>query len=303
VYALDLNIADSAVFRGVIQATPLIQGTFGRIGQVAELNYALECDVVNPANIAQRRKVGRMNGRVPISPQGVYQFNAGTLKVSVDAIGRATAFESRFSGTAAGKPLVKQSEGLLTQARKEVLNIQKSFQGKTVSVAVKKYDKMVFTQHILGSGPVQVYPAVAVNGTMIYDYDRFAWYFQDVTLNYADAGQQRIDRLSGSIRWVEATNRKQSGDGEYQFDVRVNEPPPNESGVFAGAANEAAFFEVDNSIPCLAGTMKYKDTMNGESVTASSVKFDLVGSRLTKQQTMNLAKLLVFSCIVPMNAE
>jgi len=53
----------------------------------------------------------------------------------------------------------------------------------------------------------------------------------------------------------------------------------------------------------LVGVMKYKDTLQGETVVASRVAIDLTGNQLTKQQVMNLFKLVFFSSIVPINAE
>jgi hypothetical protein len=144
---------------------------------------------------------------------------------------------------------------------------------------------------------------------MVYDYDRSAWYFNGVTVSYtaADEATGRMmvlqDRLSGNIRWVESANRVTSGLGEYQFDIRVNEQLSTEASAFSGPADEAAFFETDATVAALTGTMKYKDTIINDVVTNSVVTIDLTGTKLTKQQVMYLAKLLLMSSIVPMNAE
>ena len=102
--------------------------------------------------------------------------------------------------------------------------------------------------------------------------------------------------------------RAMRGKGEYQFDVRVNEPAPAETAAFStGPTDESAFFETDSSIPGLTGTMKYTDTLRGSgkdaTTLASSVVIDLKGNNLTKQQTMALCKILIFSAVVPMNAD
>lgn len=300
-YRIDLNVSDSAVFKGNITFTPYIAGTFS-VTQPASLNYLVECDVVNPANPSQTKNVGRIYGLVPIDPNGTYKFNEGNLKIGVYAIGRAQGFESKFTGLAAGRPLINQ-QGFLEKLKKEAMNITRSVNGKTVSLVVSKYDKMRYSGHTLGAGPVQVYPESVVNGEMIYDYARLAWYFNNVTIAYLVDGRTLTDKLTGNIRWIESPQRKTNGEGEYQFDVRVNEPPPSESAVFAGASDEAAFFQTDESIAALTGTMKYKDTMAGETVSASAVTIDLKAAKLTRQQTMNLAKLILLSAIVPLNAE
>jgi len=168
---------------------------------------------------------------------------------------------------------------------------------------VSKYDKMEYQQHVLAAGPVQIYPEVTVNGSLIYDYGRSAWYFQNVTVSYTVEGRQMSDKLTGNIRWVESANRKSTGEGEYQFDVHVNEPLPNEAAVFAAPSDESAFFATDDAVSALVGTMKYKDTMRGDDAIASDVAIDLTGNKLTKQEAMCLCKLLIFSTIVPMNSE
>lgn len=293
-YTLRVNMSDSVVFRGTISHWPYIPGLV-TANQQSKIEYAIDCDVMNPANPSQvRENVGRIYGRVPINEQGVYSYTDGTLKIGV-VVGKE--FESKFTGTAAGKPLAKA--GLLDRAKKEALNVTRSVQGKPVAIAIKKYDKMAFRDHVLAMGPVPIYTPVTVNGEMVYDYDRAAWFFNNVTLSYQDGSSQRIDRLTGNIRWLKSS----TGDGRYEFDVRVNEPPAGEASLFAGASDESAFFAVDTSIAALTGNMSYKDTVSGSTVTASKVAFDLIGNSLSRQQTMNLCKLLVFSSIVPMNAE
>jgi hypothetical protein len=138
---------------------------------------------------------------------------------------------------------------------------------------------------------------------MIYDYGRTAWYFDNVTVTYVIDGRQYQDKLTGNIRWIESPSRASNGEGEYQFDVRVNEPAQSEASVFTGPADEAAFFATDDAIPALTGVMKYKDTLVGDTVTASAVTVDLKGNKLSKQQTMYLAKLLLMTCVIPLNSD
>lgn len=287
VYSMNINVCDSAVFKGTIDFLPYIAGTFS--DQQARLNYNLESSVVNPANTAETRAVGRIYGTVPILPNGLYKYGEGSLKVSIEAIGRAEAFESKFTGTAQGKPLIKVAQA--TGAK-----ITRVVNGKTVTINVDKYDKMVFTDHKFGKGPVGKYPECTVNGSMIYDYERSVWYFKDVQMAYATNGTPRVDKLTGNIRWIESRS-------EYEFDVRLNEPPPGEEGVFAAASDEASFFQVDQSLCALTGTMKYKDTKTGERASASNVTINLIGSKLSQVQTMNLAKLILISAIVPINSD
>ena len=305
VYNLNINVANSALFNGTITDQPqIIEGMFSKaVTQPRLLNYDVGCDVVNPKNPAQTRNVGHMFGLVPISSDGVYQYDKGTLEVSTLPMGNAPGFTSKFTGVAAGKPLVRPANWMDTLKR-EAVNITRSVNGKTMTVVLKKYDKMAYQQTVLAAGPVAIYQSVTVNGEMLYDYEKYSWFINNVTVQYPENGVIKIDRLTGTIRWVESPQRKTNGEGEYQFDIRVNEPPPNAAAAFAPAADESAFFETDTTTPALTGTMKYKDTLSGgETTTASVVTVDLVGNNLSKQQVMVLAKMIIFSAVVPMNAD
>lgn len=302
-YTFNVNVSNSARFGGTITQLPTIQGALYGVKQAGQLSFDLKTDVINPKNPTQMRNVGKVFGIVPVSPSNVYDFTNGTLKTQVFAIGTAKGFDSKFSGLALGKPPTP-SDSVLSKLKKEAINFTKTVGGQTMTIAVTKYDVMQFQQHVLAGGPVQIYGEVTVNGTMVYDYDRSSWYFQHVSVQYWDNGRQMQDTLSGDIRWVEDDNRKTNGIGEYDFDIRINEPPPNESAVFSQPSDESAFFATDTSVQGLVGTMKYKDTMTSDgNVTASAVDIDLKGNKLTKQQAMYLCKLLLFSTVVPLNAE
>ena len=304
VYTLNINVCNSALFHGTISDRPLIMG--GIIGtsvvQARSLTYDIACDVVNPQNPAQTKNVGRIYGVVPIDQSGVYHYDTGSLEISVLPMGNAGGFDSKFGGLAIGKPPLRPANWLDTIQRIPV-SISRSVNGKTMTVVLKKYDKMEFRQHVLGAGPVQIYQPVTINGEMLYDYEKYSWFFNNVTVQYAVNGAVKIDRLTGNIRWVEAPNRKTSGEGEYQFDIRVNEPPPSESAAFAPTTDESAFFQTDSSISALTGTMKYKDTLRDDTTLASAVTVDIAGNNITKQQAMVLCKMLIFSAVVPMNSD
>ena len=302
IYTFNVNVSNSAKYSGTIRQLPTIPGPIYGVEQNGSLTFDLKTDVINPKNPSQTRNVGKIFGIVPVSQANVYDFTNGTLKIQVFAVGTAKGFDSKFNGLALGKPPTP-SANVLSKLKKEAINFTKSVGGQTMTIAVTKYDIMQFQQHVLAAGPVQIYGEVTINGTMVYDYDRSSWYFQHVAVLYWDNGRQVQDTLSGDIRWVEDDNRKTNGIGEYDFDIRINEPPPNENAVFTQASDESAFFATDTTVQGLSGTMKYKDTMAGENVTASAVDIDLKGNKLTKQQVMYLCKLLLFSTVVPLNAE
>ena len=295
VYTLDLNVSNSAIFRGTVSHLPNRVGVVSALNSDGRLTFNIDCHVVNPANPSQTKSVGRLTGVVPIDMKSNYRYSDGSVQVSVVAIGRAQAFDSRFGGIATGKP-IKGMESKSDALMKKAQTFYKQARGQTVAITVTNYDLMTFQGHVVAAGPVQIYPEARVDGEMAYDYDRSAWLFKNLII-----GQ---DRVSGSIRWVESPRSGNTRDGEYQFDVRLNEGvKQGESAVFAAAANEAAFFETDPTVTALTGTMKYRDTFARDTVVSSAVTVDLAGNNLTKQQAMNLCKVLLLSSIVPLNAE
>jgi hypothetical protein len=299
-YNVNVNVCNSALFRGTISDQPqIIDGWVSKsIVQPRVVSYDLALDVVNPKNPSQTKNVGRLFGNVPIASDGTYNYDKGSLSVDVLPIGQAPGFSSKFTGTALGKPMGRPANWLDT-FKGNAVSITRSVGGKTTTVVLKKYDRMQFQNVVLGAGPVQVYPQVTVTGEMLYDYDKNCWFFNNIALLY---GRNR-DTLTGTIRWVESPQRKTNGEGEYQFDVRVNEPPPSESAAFAAPADESAFFEADASVPALVGTMKYKDAVRGDTTLNSQVTIDLTGNNLSKQQVMALTKVIVFAAVVPMNSD
>jgi hypothetical protein len=281
--------------------------------QTATVDYDITLSVRNPQNPSQTMAVGKFVGTVPVDRNGVYQYDAGNLRIAVDAKGRAAEFTSAFKGLAEGK--APEGAGTLRDTlTKQALTVtQRVKGGQLQKIVVTKYDFMNFNGLQMAAGPVKAYPESRVNGKMAYDYQRSAWYFKTdssapVVLAYTNKdGKDESDTLSGNIRWVEDPQRAINGKGQYEFDLRVDEPldpkATTEAAVFAPVDDESAFFATDTGINGLTGTMKYKDTMSGDTVTASHVEFDLIGNGLDKTQVVNIAKLIGLVCIVPMNAE
>jgi len=306
-YKLDLSVTDSLAFGGTIKALPtVIGGVLKTEKQAAQVSYDIGLSVRNPANPAQTKAIGKFVGAVPVDRKGVYHYDQGTLRIAVDSAGSAAGFASTFRGTAVGRA-PKGAETLVESVKKQAVTVSRQVQGRTVKIIVSDFDKMNYNGLVLAAGPVKVYPEATVNGEMLYDYERDAWYFNGVTMNYQVDGKEVVDKLSGNIKWVESPQRASNGEGEYQFDVRVNEPTEAKAGteaaVFDAAADESAFFFVDTRMPSMTGSAKYKDAIAGETVKASKVSIDLAGNNLTKQQVVNLTKLIWLVNVVPMNAE
>jgi len=312
-YTMNMTIDKTLMFGGQIKYKPtLFSSMIGREKQSAELDYGIDLTIANPSNLTQKARIGRLVGKVPIDKKGVYHYDKGTLRLAVDATGKVPEHEAKFLGTSAGRP--PDNDSALAKAKKQAITLTKSVNGKTATIAVTKYDQISLDM-VMAGGPVSAYPDTHVSGQMLYDYERFAWYFRGVTMSYTKDGQTFTDKLTGNIKWVQAEDYATSGDGHYEFDVRVNEPEATvtESAAFAPADNEATFFESDANLQALNGTWTYKDTLvnnpnsknddDKQITTASNVKIDMVGNKLTKVQTVNLAKLIGFVGVVQMNSD
>ncbi len=305
VYSVNINVCNSALFHGTITDTPqIVDGVFSKsVTQPRSLYYDIGLDVINPKNTSQIRNVGKMAGTVPISPDGSYQYDRGNLEVSILPMGNAGGFTSKFAGLAIGKPLTRPADWL-DKLKNDAVNITRSVNGKTTTVALKKYDKMELRNHVIAAGPVQFYQEATVSGELFYDYEKSCWFLNRLNVQYADNGVIKVDRINGTIRWIESPTRKADGTGEYQFDIRVNEPPPSPTAAFdTKVADESSFFETDPNVPELSGTMKYKDAIQGDTTMSSVVTVQLTGNNISKQQAMYLAKLIIFTSVVPMNAD
>lgn len=289
-----LNIANSSHVSGTIVHRPHIPSLFGNPTQTGQLAFNLDLAAINPRNPAQQMPVGKLVGTVPVSDQNVYAYGDGTrpdsAKVSVFGGGNVRPFDSAFKGSVYGRPSAKTS---LLDSTKATLRITNS---KGAALNLSRYDIARFESHTLGAGPIPIYGETILNGTVVYSYEKDTWVFKDLTATYADAGKRVQDSIAGYIRWVKQTNT-------YIADIRVNEPPASEAALFAPSAGADDFFAADNTAPSLTGTLVYVDIKQAGIVTGSTVTINLVGNKLSQGQITYLAKMLLLSMVVPLNAE
>lgn len=301
-YSLAMNVAQTTEFKGQIQRTPTLT-TLGVQSQKGSLNYSVDLSVLNPANLSQKKTVGKWVGTVPISANGEYSIEGAAdspLRIAVDAIGKAAAFTDKFGGKLVGKGRKKT----------DPVTYMRQLAGKQVRVEVKKTDPMRFESLALAMGPAQTYPRTTVNGNLDYDYETGNYYTNGIRFNYQVSGKDVEDTVTGSIKWVEDPNRESNGKGQYEFNLRWNEakskPATSEAAAFEKMSDEEAFFAVDNSVPSLTGTIAYEDMMisvgDKRSPGSSKVKYSLNANQLTKVQIMNFFKLWLI-CVGPTNDE
>lgn len=306
-YKFALTVAETTEFNGEIQRTPkLFSKILGRAKQEAKLYYNVSLAVLNPRDLKQKKVVGKWVGTVPVDPAtGAFDLSGGNgqespLRVSVDAVGRAAAFQDQFGGRLIGK--AEKKDALGTSLYKRAIG------NKTVEVKVTKSDPMRFEGVQLAKGPVEIYPKTTVNGRLDYDYETGNYYADNIKFRYMLDGKEVEDTLSGTIKWVEASDRATSGKGHYEFNLRFNEEAnksaSGEGAAFAAMSDEEAFFAVDNTVPTLTGKIEYVDTFiaGGTTPASSKVTYKLNANKLTKQQVVNFFKLWLIA-VGPTNDE
>ncbi len=309
-YTFNLDVAQTTNYNGKITRQPVLKSKYlQQVTQEAGLGFDVKLVVRNPNDLKQKREVGKWVGFAPINPEtGVYNLAGGSsvqrpLRIAVDAIGSASAFQDSFGGKMVGKSSDKGT--LSDQIFKRIIG------GREVKIEVKKSDPMKFQSVVLAKGPATSYPRTTVNGQLVYDYETGNWYTDGIKFNYNLNGQEVNDVMTGSIKWEEDPERKANGKGSYVFNLRFNEDkhkaPQTEAAAFDQMSEEDAFFAVDTSLPTLTGTIEYVDTFiagGGDEPTPSSSKvtYKLNASKLTKVQITNFFKLWLIG-VGPTNDE
>src|SRR5262245_6575762 len=307
IYAFTFNVAKTTQYTGKILRQPTLYSKLIRTAQQkASIQFDTTLAVLNPRDLKQRRTVGKWVGKVPIDvATGAYDLAGGKaedspLRVAIDTTGGSTGFTDFFAGRLIGK--AEKKVDLTTYTYKRLVG------EKTVEIVVKKSDPMKFENVTLAKGPAEIYPRTVVNGRLDYDYETGNWFTDGIRMKYTLNGKDMEDLITGSIKWVEDPNRSSNGKGQYEFNLRFNEDKnksaKTEADAFKGLSDEEKFFAVDNSIPCLTGTVTYVDTMvaGSEAPSASKVNYKLDANKLSKQQIVNFFKLWLV-CIGPTNDE
>ncbi len=307
-YSVNLSVAKTTEFTGKITRHPNIYSkTLRRLEQGAALGFDLSLAVLNPKDMKQKKTVGKWVGKVPIdTASGAYDLAAGAkderaLRFAVDTMGAAKGFVDNFNGRLIGKAEKKDNLAAYTYTR--------LVGNRTVKIEVKKSDPMKFDNIELAKGPVDIYPRTKVTGRLDFDYETSNWYTDGIRFKYALNGKDYEDLITGSIKWVEGPNYKTDGKGQYEFNLRFNEDKNksanSEAAAFEKMSAEDAFFVVDDTVPCLTGTISYIDQFShsaGELPSTSKVTFNLKANKLTKQQIMNFFKLWMLA-VGPTNDE
>ncbi len=306
-YTFALSVAKTVEFAGEIVRQPnLYTKNLRRVKQGAALGFSVNLSVLNPRDLKQKRAVGKWVGNVPINTTtGAYELAGAKapdrpLRIAVDSVGQAKAFEDMFAGRLVGK--AEKKDNLAEYTYKRLIG------SRTVEIKVSKSDPMRFDNIELAKGPSDNYPRTVVNGRLDYDYETGNWFTDGIRFRYNLNGKDVEDVVTGSIKWVEDPNRETNGKGQYEFNLRFNEDKNRTAGgeaaAFENLSAEDAFFAVDDAIPCLTGTIEYTDTMapGSELPSTSKVVYNLNANKLSKQQIVNFAKLWLLA-VGPTNDE
>jgi hypothetical protein len=307
-YKFTIGVAKTTEFEGTVTRQPnLYSKTLRRREQGAALGFNINLAVRNPRDLKQKRTIGKMVGGVPVDEKsGAYLLDGGgvqgvsPLRMVIDTAGAQQGFTDNFGGRIYGK--AEKKDNLAGYTYKRLVG------NKQVEFKVTKVDPMRFENAVLAKGPAGIYPRTTVNGRLDFDYETGNWLTDGIRFRYALDGKDVEDVITGTIKWVEDSNRSTNGKGHYEFNLRFNEeknrPAKGEDAAFQESNAEEAFFAVDEDLPALTGRIEYVDTFipGGDTPSSSKVAFHLKANKLTKQQVMNFWKLWLL-CISPTNDE
>ena len=297
-YKLDLTVNGNNEFQGLILRQPRI--TQLKVRTIQQPRYDYNVNLFVTLKDGNKPNVGTWVGPMAVDEKtGAFILDADgerALRLNVTAgSGFTDPFGGRFYGKAADK------------SKLSFESIKRTINGKEVE---KKFqaDPMRFENVKLAKGPnPKMYTNALVNGSLDYDRETSNYYANGLKFSYQTPdGKQQDDSVSGTIKWIEDPARASNGKGHYEFNLRYNEdkntPAKSDDAQFGGKSDDDLFFAVDKSLPALTGTVEYVDTLQGDTVQASKVTFNLTGNNLTPQQVMNFAKLWMICC-GPVNDE
>ncbi|WP_428937027.1 hypothetical protein [Fontivita pretiosa] len=306
VYSVNLTINGNRQIVGQITRQPRIKQL--RIRTVQQPQYDFDLKWVALLRSGPKT-VGNWIGVMPVDEQtGAFILDGAgdpqrAMRIAIDV---GQAFTDQFGGRFYGKPEDKTKLNWET--------FKRTVQGKTVEYKYQA-DPMRFDGLILAEGPDKGrYTRCVVNGSLDYDRATGNYFAKNLRMSYVFDGKEYNDTITGTIKWVEDPNRASNGKGRYEFNLRFNEEKHTKAAPEEAVANipdEDAIFAVDKHIPAITGTIDYVDNFGGSVLkdpdgrplpTTSKAVYNLQANGLTKQQTMNFAKLWLIA-VGPTNDE
>ena len=305
-YTVKLMVGDGYEFSGQVTRKPFVASGIIKNEEPEKLLYSITVSWRDPLNLeSAKRAVGKLLGVINITSNGVYGFGDS----SSNELRLETTYPREFQGRFGGRILGKR-KGNEESVTAKLRRYTRFFGGKMITIEKSNLDPLGFQDLILPGGPLDSYPETKVTGNLDYDYETGNWLTNGISFEYRDGGKLKRDLVTGSIKWVEDSNRKVNGKGYYDFNLRFNE---EEQAKDEGAAfeevrslDEGAFFEVDTSVPSIVGKVNYVDKIvpvgEEDVVTSSEVSYQLESNWVSKIQLMNFFKLWLV-IIGPVNDE
>src|SRR3954453_2993265 len=104
-YHYTMKVAKTTQYDGDIFRHPkLYSSVLKRTKQEGLMSFNTYIKVLNPANLSQSKDVGKWVGDVKVDPtSGAYDLGAANLRIAIDQVGKAAAFEDKFGGKLIGK--------------------------------------------------------------------------------------------------------------------------------------------------------------------------------------------------------
>jgi hypothetical protein len=290
-FAYDVTVG-TTFYKGVVQCKPYIFSKhLGRVLQVGDCKYDVNVGVINPANPAQTKTVGKVVGNYAIDQNGQVNLADTPVRMEVQTIGQAKGFISKYSGMFSGKPAKAETtiSKIRAEAVKKSATVTRMIGEKSITVNLNNVDPVTFQNTGLPSGPSGNYPETTVNGQMIYSYETDNW-FPQLTLTQGDVK----DVYSGGIKYVE----ENKGVARYELNVILNEGKggsTSEASAFADAKGEDAFFASDPSLSLINGVIGFRTSVGGanELPAKTDITFNIGLQKVTAQQAQSFWKLLM----------
>jgi hypothetical protein len=290
-FVYDVTVG-TTFYKGAVKCKPhIFSKHLGRVLQVGDCKYDVNVGVINPANPAQTKTVGKIVGNYAIDQNGQVNLADTPVRMEVQSIGQAKGFTSNYTGVFTGKPPKAETtiSKLKAEAVKKTATVTRMIGEKSISVNLSNVDPLVFQNTGLPSGPSGNYPESTVNGQLIYSYDSDNW-FPQLTINQGDAK----DTLGGGIKWVE----ENKGVARYELNVILNESKggvANEASAFADAKGEDAFFASDPGLSLINGIIGFRTSVGGVNnlPAKTDISFNIGLQKVTAQQAQSFWKLLM----------
>jgi hypothetical protein len=307
IYQVALTINGNRQLTGQISRQPRIKQMM--IRTIQQPQYDFNLNLVAMITGSAPRTIGKWIGVMPVDEKsGAFVLDGAgdqqrAMRVTVDV---GTPLNDQFGGRFYGKPDDKTK--LTTESFKRMWN------GKEVEYKYQA-DPMRFDGLVLAEGPDKGrYTRCTVNGSLDYDRGTGNYFAKNLRMNYTYEGKDLVDNITGTIKWIEDPQRASNGKGKYEFNLRFNEdknakPIPEDQ--MTTIKDEDAIFAVAKGVPSITGTIEYVDSFSGSVLkdpdgkplpTMSKATYNLQATDLTKQQTMNFAKLWLIA-VGPTNDE